>query len=493
MADLERVRRTLARHGQTHLLGFYEELSDAQREDLLEQIEAIDFDRLGELIRQYVLNNPALDLSGKIEPVEIVPACPACLPQRQADEAASSLRRRARRRGEELIAAGKVAAFTVAGGQGTRLGYDGPKGCLEVTPVRHKPLFQVFAEQILAVSRRWSRTIPWYILTSPANDRATREFFERRGYFGLDAADVFFCTQGTLPVIDFSGKLLLADKGHVARAPNGHGGGLSAMRASGALDEMASRGVELISYFQVDNPLVRCLDPVFLGLHEMRGAEMSAKVLSKRDPMERLGNVCLLDGKVTVIEYSDMPTDLAKQTTDDGHLRFSAGSIAVHVISRSFVERLTAQGGSPPPFAAPPSPERCSLPLHRAEKKVAFVGESGRVIKPDKPNAVKLEMFIFDALPLARNPLILETQRSEEFSPVKNASGADSLATSMRDQVRRAASWLEAAGIKVPRDADGQVAAGIEISPLLADSAEELAAKVDRKLTVKPGDHLYLE
>jgi UDP-N-acetylglucosamine/UDP-N-acetylgalactosamine diphosphorylase len=261
--------------------------------------------------------------------------------------------------------------------------------------------------------------------------------------------------------------------------PNGHGGSLMAMRESGALSDMADRGVELISYFQVDNPLVSVLDPLFIGLHDLAGAQMSAKCLPKRDPMEKLGNFCVVDGKVTVIEYSDMPVELVHAAGPDGRLRFSTGSIAIHILSRSFVHRLT-KGST------------CPLPYHRAEKKVPFLDDSGSIVTPDKPNAVKLEKFIFDALPLADKTVILETVRSEEFSPIKNAQGQDSLATSLHDQIRRAAKWLEQAGIKVPRDADGQVAAAIEISPLFARSADELAAKIDPNLMIAPGQNLYV-
>jgi UDP-N-acetylglucosamine/UDP-N-acetylgalactosamine diphosphorylase len=340
-------------------------------------------------------------------------------------------------------------------------------------------LFQVFAEQILAASRRAGTPVPWYVMTSAANDVATRAFFRRHGYFGLDAQDVFFFIQGTMPAIGFDGKVLLADKGAVALSPDGHGGTLLALRTSGALEDLARRGVELISYFQVDNPLLRSVDPLFLGLHDLRGAQMSAKSLPKRHPAERLGTFCLVDGKVTVIEYSDMPEALAGATAPDGRLRFNAGSIAIHILSRRFIERLTADG-------------ECPLPFHHAAKKVPFVDEAGNLVKPEEPNAVKLEKFIFDAMPLAEKTVVLETVRSEEFSPIKAVSGEDSLTGSLHDQIRRAAGWLEAAGVSVPRDADGQVAAAIEISPLFADSAEELAAKVPPDLTIAAGQSLYL-
>jgi len=471
MTDLATIRETLAAHGQDHLLRFYNELAEPVQKALREQLAGIDFAQVDAYVEQYVRQRPSVELPEAILPPEIVPAHPAGELAEECD--------RARKRGDELLSAGKVGCFVVAGGQGTRLGYDGPKGCFEVTPVTHKPLFQVFAEQILAAGRRAKTPVPWYVMTSAANDVDTRAFFRRHNFFGLNPKDVFFLTQAMTPAIGHDGKLLLASKGVVAMSPNGHGGSLPALRDSGALDDMASRGIEIISYFQVDNPLVRCLDPLFVGLHDLRGVEMGAKCLPKRDPMEKLGNFCLVDGKVTVIEYSDMPEHLARATTDDGHLRFSAGSIAIHTFSRSFVERLTAGG-------------RCELPLHRADKKVPCLDQDGNLVRPTEANAVKLEMFVFDALPLAGDTVILETDRREEFSPVKNAEGEDSPNTCLHDQVRRAATWLEAAGINVPRDADGQVASAVEISPLYADSAEELAQKVDRGMEISSGQNIYL-
>ncbi len=468
-----RLLRLLRRYGQEHLLDFYERLDTPGRAHLLKQIDQLDLPRLEGLIRSHVLSRPGANLPEKFSPAPMFPASPRSDRQRRRA-------RQARRRGERLIAEGRVAALVVAGGEGTRLGFDGPKGCLPVTPVRRKPLFQVFAEQILSASRRYGATIPWYVMTSPTNDAQTRRFFAECEYFGLDAADVFFFTQGRMPAFDFDGKILLAAPDAIAWSPDGHGGCLTALRRSGALEDMAERGIEIISYFQVDNPLVRCLDPLFVGLHALTGAAMSAKALPKREPMERLGNFCVVDGKVTVIEYSDLPEDLARAVRDDGTLLFSAGSIAVHAFSREFVERLTADGV-------------CALPFHRAEKKVPCVGPDGRTVRPDRPNAVKLEMFVFDALPLAEKTLILETVRAEEFSPVKNASGTDSLDTCRRDQVRRAAVWLEAAGVRVPRDARSEPAAAVEISPLLALEADDLKGRVDPAMSIRPGEQVYLE
>ena len=473
MPDLQAVREALSQFGQEHLLRFFDALRPPRQAALLEQLAAIDFPQLRKLIDQYVLGGPESAPGGKIDPLPAVSA-------RDSDPAVQAELQDARRCGDELLKAGKVAAFVVAGGQGTRLGYEGPKGCLEATPVTNKPLFAVFAEQILAASRRHGVAIPWYVMTSPTNDVATQAFFRQHDSFGLNSDDVFFLRQGTMPAIGFDGRLLLASRDRLAVNPDGHGGSLQALRQSGALEDMERRGVELISYFQVDNPLVRCVDPLFLGLHDLRGVEMSAKALPKRDPMEKLGNFCRVDGKATIIEYSDLPEELARATGADGRLRFSAGSIAVHVLGREFVERLTAGGHT-------------QLPFHRAEKKVSCVDDAGEAVSPDEPNAVKLEMFVFDAMPLANDVVILETNRREEFSPIKNAEGPDSLQTSLHDQVRRSAAWLEAAGVTIPRDADGQIASPIEISPLFADSAEELARKMDAAPTIVPGEKVCLQ
>ncbi|HWP39280.1 MAG TPA: UTP--glucose-1-phosphate uridylyltransferase, partial [Tepidisphaeraceae bacterium] len=248
---------------------------------------------------------------------------------------------------------------------------------------------------------------------------------------------------------------------------------------SGAVADMRRRGIEHLSYFQVDNPLVHTIDPLFLGLHDLTGSEMSSKMIPKAHALEKVGNFVIADGVLQVIEYSDLPESLALQTNPDGSLRFNAGSIAIHALCVSFIERLNAGG-------------QLQLPWHRAEKKVAYIDESARRINPDKPNAVKLEQFVFDAIPLARNAIVYETDRAEEFSPVKNAEGVDSPATARRDQIRRAARWLAAAGVQVPMR-DGEPDAVIEISPLLATSAEQLRTRQLPLQQIQPGQVVYLE
>lgn len=465
-------RQKLAEFSQSHLLAFWEVLSDSQRDELLDDLDEVDFALCRALIDSHVRRRPTVHLPEHIEPPPSLPAEP--------DAARIELYAQARHVGAEAIQAGRVAAFTVAGGQGTRLGFNGPKGAFPISPVRGAPLFQLFAESLLGVERRYGHRPRWYIMTSPLNHAETEAFFERCGWFGLAPEDVVLFRQGQMPAFHPDGRIALAERHRVALSPDGHGGCLRALAASGALADMRAREIDVISYFQVDNPLVRTIDPLFIGLHLLTDSEMSSKAIPKAHDLERVGNFCLVDGKVTVIEYSDLPESLATARNPDGTRRFDAGSIAIHVLSRALVERLTAPGG------------QVELPWHRADKKVAVVDERGRVTEPAAPNVVKLERFIFDAIPLARNPLVLFTRREEEFSPVKNAEGTDSPATTRRDLIRRAARWLEACGWTVPRTGDGEPALPIEINPAFALDAEDLRRRLPTAPELVPGRPLLL-
>ena len=469
--DFAPVKDKLDRAGQPQVLRFYDRLPEEGKRKLASQLAALDLADIAELAESHVRHTAHLPLPKKMEPVQAYPRTP------RPDQ--RDLYQRAEQRGQELLRQGKIAAFLVAGGQGTRLGYDGPKGEFPVTPVQHKPLFQVFAEQLRAHARDAGRSIPWYIMTSDANDAATRAFFEQHNFFGYPKQDVFFFQQGMMPAFDMSGKMLLAEKDSLALSPDGHGGSLRALAKSGALADMKRRGVEHLSYFQVDNPLVHTIDPLFLGLHDLTGSEMSSKTIPKAEPLEKVGNFVIGDGKLQVIEYSDLPKEMALEKIADGTPRFNAGSIAIHALRRDFIERLNQSG-------------RLELPWHRAEKKVEHIDENGNEVKPDKPNAVKLEQFVFDAIPLAKNAIVYETERAEEFSPVKNAEGVDSPATSRRDQIRRAARWLREAGVAVPMKGDDPDAV-LEISPLLATSARQLRQRKPDVGPIRAGSALYLE
>lgn len=473
---LNDIQRRLAQHGQQHLLTFWDELDDRQRDRLVADIESLDFDLLDRLIESHVRRKPEVHIPDRIAP-------PVIMPNRPTGELVR-LYADARKAGETLIAQGKVAAFIVAGGQGTRLGYDGPKGTLPVSVVRGKTLFQLFAEFIRGTRARYGAAVAWYVMTSPENDAATREFFATHGHFGLPAGDVIFFQQGQMPAFSPDGKLLLAEKDRLALSPDGHGGCLMAMRRSGALDDMRRRGVEHVSYFQVDNPLVAPIDPLFLGLHHLQESEMSSKTIPKAEDKERVGNFCIAEGRTAVIEYSDLPDALATARNPDGSRRFNAASIAIHALRVDFIERLTAGG--------------LRLPWHRADKKVACIDPAtGARIDPQQPNGVKLETFVFDAIPLAGaksgHPLIYETRRDEEFSPIKNRTGIDSLETSRRDMNRRAARWLEAAGFGIPRGPDGEPDGLFEIDPSFAQEADHVRRQAaGRARDLPAGTSFYL-
>lgn len=459
------IRKRLDAVAQGHVLRFHDELDAAGQRALLEQVAAIEVERLPRLIEQYVKRKEAFVLPGDLAPAPYY-ARNGRVVSGGSDAPKPWDRAAYRRKGEELLRAGKIAAFTVAGGQGTRLGFDGPKGTYFGTAVTRKPLFRCLAEWILAAHRRFERTIPWYVMTSPLNHAETVAFFQHHGYFGLSERDVMFFSQGVLPSLDMlSGRLLLAEKGVIATNPDGHGGSLRALWTSGAIDDMRRRGVEHLSYVQIDNPLARVIDPVFIGLHAAApdsSAEMSSKMVAKTDPAEKVGIFCSAGGKTRVIEYSDLPIEKMNERNAEGALRFNAGSIAIHMISVEFIARLNAGG-------------ELSLPLHRAEKKVPFIDiDSGKPVQPASPNAVKLEAFVFDALPLCRSSIVVETDRIDEFAPIKNAEGGDSPATCRDIQTERAARWLESVGVRVPRDSAGKPDCIIEVSPLTAWEAEDL-------------------
>lgn len=476
----ESCRAELEVRGQAHVLAGWHRLTDSERGQLLSEIESIPWQRVAPLIPTHVRSKPDEAVLENLEPAPFFQAVPTSAAQRTRYREAAAL-------GRQCLRDGRVAAFTVAGGQGSRLGVEGPKGCVAVTPVRKKPLFQLFAETVLAARRQSGAAIRWYIMTSPANHEDTLAFFERHGYFGLPRDDVIAFPQGMLPAFDFDGRILLAEPHRLALAPDGHGGSLRALAGSGALADMAERGIDIVSYFQVDNPLVRPFDPLFIGLHASEGSEMSSKVVRKAHDLEKVGNLCMHEGRLEVIEYSDFPEERARATNPDGSRTFDLGNIAIHLLDVSFAARLGSGDHE--------------LPYHRAEKKVAFVefasgDERAAVVRrsPDEANAVKLESFVFDAIPLASNPILLEVEREEEFSPIKNPDSAasDSAATAVRDLLRRAACWLEAAGAVIPRGPEGEPLVRVEIAPSYALAKDDMPEAASRARFVE-GEDVYLD
>lgn len=463
------------RAGQGQVFAFFGELSAEEQKRLLAEAAEIDLEEIAQLTRTLLGKGAAagVDLTG------LEPAPYEKRPEHGGDAAAWA---KAKAAGEEALRAGRVAAFTVAGGQGTRLGYDGPKGTFPVTPLKRKTLFQVFAEKVRAAGVRYGKPLHWFIMTSHANHAATEAFFAENNFFGLDKGRVHFFRQGRMPAVNFEGKILLETKSSIALSPDGHGGSLRALDRSGALDLMKREGIDTLSYFQVDNPLVRAIDPAFIGWHLLRGSEMSSKMVPKAYAEEKVGHFCVQNGKTIVVEYSDLPMAMQKETDASGKLRFIAGSIAIHVLDREFVKRMAAGG------------EGVALPFHRADKKIPTVDAQGKSLKPEKPNGVKFEMFVFDALPFAKNPVVIETLRENDFSPVKNAEGLDSPKTCRDDQMKQFARWLKANGAAVEVDDKGVPKTAVEVSPLFGYD-EDSFADAWRRLAAKPAvrEGLYLE
>lgn len=444
------LNQRLHEYGQGHVLDGWDRLSDAEQRDLIAQLEALDLAQLRQLYaqRDHAVSVPTPD---RIAPVPVIPI--------DADP------REPRRLSEESLRRGEVAVLLVAGGQGSRLGFDHPKGMFPIGPVSHKTLFQIHAEKVLATSRRYGKPVPFLVMTSPATDVETKAFFKEHHYFGLPADAVHFFCQGTMPALDLAtGKLLMEAPGRLFTSPNGHGGTLTALAESGLLDQMRTQGIRHIFYFQVDNPLVKVADPIFLGHHLQANAEMSSKIVPKESPTDKVGNMVLIDGRCSIIEYSDLPKELAEQRDANGKLRIWAGSPAIHYFMVDFLERVTRGDAR--------------IPFHVAWKKVPHLDAAGKHVEPTKENALKFEMFIFDVLPLADRWTVVETSAREEFAPLKNATGPDSPPVVRQAISDLAADWLTRAGVSVSRGVP------LEISPLYALDAEALAAKVDRGMRI---------
>ncbi|MGH7820601.1 MAG: UTP--glucose-1-phosphate uridylyltransferase, partial [Candidatus Binatia bacterium] len=303
-------------------------------------------------------------------------------------------------------------------------------------PVTGRTLFELQAQRIRRLRERTGAAIPWYVMTSDATDAATRSSFAEVGHFGLPARDVFFLRQGMIPSFEFDGKLILERPDRIFVNPDGHGGSLTALLHSGALDDMERRGITTIFYYQVDNPLVALGDPVLLGFHAGSGAEISCKSLRKREPEEKMGVFARIDGRMCVVEYTEISPENRDARDGSGELVFDAGNLAVHALEVDFVRRVAAEADR-------------WLPWHASAKKIPTIDSKGAPLEPDEPNGLKLERFVFDALRAADTVCIVETTR-DEYGPVKNGSGSDSPQSSRRELSRCYRRWIEDAGLRAP-------------------------------------------
>ena len=424
----------IKKNGNNHLFRFWDKMTSEERKLLLDDLHQVDFNLISAYYEKFHLSKKKQIDFEKPETVLI-------------DD---KKRKDFRIKGEEILKKGEVAFITVAGGQASRLGYDAPKGFFPVTPVTQKSLFEHFANTLLFLAGHYKVNLKWYIMTSISNDRDTREYFEKNGYFGLTQSNVVFLTQNMLPTISFEGKMILSKEKRLMTNPDGHGGSLKALYETGLLKDMESTGIKYLYYFQVDNPLIDLNDTGFLGYHVSNKNDVSTKVIRKKNPWEKLGLIAKLDnGKNAIIEYSDLPEEKAGEKDDDGNYRHMMGSIGCHIFSIDFLLHSTKK-----------------LPVHFAIKSIEAYNPGNTDPVTIEFEAIKFETFVFDILLFAKTSGFYECLRREEFSPLKNRTGNDSIETCRNDQIGRYVTWLKDAGfINKDMKTDGIT---IEISPSYA-------------------------
>ncbi|KAL9052266.1 MAG: hypothetical protein Q9162_005523 [Coniocarpon cinnabarinum] len=465
--DVKNLRDKFHKANQEHVFHYWDSLDTAGRASLFPQLQKIDPHHVNELADTAL--KPQKEEN--TEPPKLEPL-PDNASASVMDSAKSDLEAW-HHHGMELVAESKVAVVLMAGGQGTRLGSSAPKGCYNIGLPSKKSLFQLQAERIVKLQHlaaqkhaHTSVTIPWYVMTSGPTRGPTQEFFEQHNYFGLEKDNVLIFEQGTLPCISNEGKILMEDKAKIAVAPDGNGGLYNAMITGGVISDMQKRGIKHVHAYCVDNCLVKMADPTFIGFAAAKSVDIATKVVRKRNAKESVGLILSKNGKPDVVEYSEISTEHAEAKDakhGDDVLKFRAANIVNHYYSFSFLESI-------PQWMH-------KLPHHVARKKIPYIDlNSDKTVKPEKPNGVKLEQFVFDCFPLLSMDKFacLEVKREDEFSPLKNASGTgeDDPETSRKDILTQGRRWLEATGASVVSEDDQE--AGVEISPLISYEGEGL-------------------
>ena len=386
------ITEKLEAAGQLHLLKFINELSDSEKNKLYTQIDKLDFS-----ILEYDFHERH---RGNIKPI----------PAMSIDESEKN-KEKYRSIGLDAIREGKIGAVLLAGGQGSRLGFDKPKGMFNIGVDKELYIFECLINNLRKVTDEAGVSIPLFIMTSVRNNDDTVKFLEKHNYFGYDSSYVYFFIQDELPVIDTNGKLLLAAKDEVLTAPNGNGGWYSSLIRSEVYQILKKSNIEWINVFAVDNVLQQVADPCFIGAVIDSGMSCGSKVVAKAAPQERVGVMCLEDGRPSIIEYYEMSDEMLYQLNDDGHLSYNYGVILNYLFNISELDRIVG----------------LELPLHQAFKAINFLDNDGNFVFPEEPNAYKYETLVLDMVKPQKNCLVFEVERSREFAPVKNKIGVDSV------------------------------------------------------------------
>jgi len=400
----EKVTELLKKYNQEQLLIWYDKLIEQKKEELLDQILKVDFEQINELYESTKKSKDFKD--AKIEP----------LPYIDKEKIEQEERQNYVKAGIEIIKQGKYAVVTMAGGQGTRLGHNGPKGTFELEVGEKKPLFTLLANTIKEAREKYDAVIPWYIMTSRENNPQTTSFFKRHNYFDMGEENVKFFIQNELPMIDTNGKILVDEEGMVKQAADGHGGIFEAMRKEGILEDMQARGIQWIFIAGVDNVLAKMVDPLLTGIAIDKNCLAAGKSVVKSNPKEKVGVFCKKDNKPSVIEYTEITDEMAEAVDENGELLYGESHILCNLFNRKALEQIATN----------------KLPYHSAFKKAKYIDESGVIVVPTEPNAYKFESFIFDAFEALNDMAIMRVKREEEFAPVKNAEGVDSPETASK-------------------------------------------------------------
>ena len=393
------VIKMLESYNQNHIINLLKNLDEVKKQELLDQIEKIDFHQVMEL---YDNTKKEIEIKeSKIEPISYLDKAKLSQEQKEKFD----------KLGEEILRSGKYAVVTMAGGQGTRLGHTGPKGTFKLDVYgKGKYLFEILKENLEEANKKYDTTIPWYIMTSKENNKATVEFLEKNNYFGYPKEAVTIFTQSELPLVDFDGKLLISKDMKIKEASDGNGGTYSSLRASGCLSDMKDKGIKWIFIGGVDNALLKMADVTLLGMAIDKNVQIASKSVVKANPHEKVGVFCKMNNHPKVIEYAELPESMAEEVDDDGELKYGESHIMCNLYTIEAIEKASKE----------------PLIYHSAVKKNSYMDENGKEVIPEEPNSYKFESFIFDAFEFFDDIAILRGKREDDFAPVKNKDGVDS-------------------------------------------------------------------
>lgn len=404
MITFDASKDILKKYGQEHILDYYDELNENEKDELLSQIEMTDFSVLENLEEKDISSK-----RGKFEPLGAVTV-----------EDIAENREKYYSAGAEAIKNGKVGAVLLAGGQGTRLGFDKPKGMFNIGVTKELYIFECLMNNLLKVVESTGAYVPLYIMTSEKNHHDTVSFFEEKNYFGYDSSYIKFFIQDMAPSVDFNGKIYMESKSDISISPNGNGGWFSSIVRAGLLNDIKNKGIEWINVFAVDNVLQQIADPCFIGAVINSGSQSGSKVVSKVSPDERVGVLCLEDGKPSIVEYYEMTEEMRTLRTESGQLAYKYGVILNYLFRVDRLEDIISE----------------KMPVHVVEKKIPYMGSNGGFVIPEKNNGFKFETLVLDMVHLQESCLPYEVERCKEFAPVKNAEGVDSV-DSARELLRQ--------------------------------------------------------